>query len=465
MFTTLQNVYFIGIGGIGMSALARWFKAKNFQVFGYDKTPSDLTRSLEAEGIFIHYEDNSLLIPTTISEASKDKTLVIFTPAVPSDHQELNYFHQNNYLVKKRAEVLGMISNTRFNIAIAGTHGKTTTTSMVAHILTFAQKPCTAFNGGILLNYQTNMLISQAKEQEEIIVAEADEYDRSFLQLNPDLAVITSVEADHLDIYQDAQAVLETYALFAAKVKPSGCLVAKPDTLQALQKFAQINCCFTYGVETPADYQALHVKTEQGQFVFDIQPPNHPPVHVTLQVPGQHNVENATAAFALTHQAGVEPATIAKALSQYKGVKRRFEFIVREEDRVYIDDYAHHPTEIKVTIEAARALFPQKKLTVVFQPHLFSRTRDFLNEFAQSLSLADEVILLEIYPAREAPIAGVDSSLLLNQITTPSKQLCEKSDLIATIEQLQPELLITMGAGDIDRFVSPLQKILGQHVA
>lgn len=457
--STFSCVYLIGIGGIGMSALARWFRQKGKKVAGYDKTSTLLTQQLQQEGISIHYEDNPAHIPHEFLHA--ETTLVVYTPAIPQEHQELRYFQKNGFTVLKRAQALGVITQAHPTVAVAGTHGKTTTSSLIAHILTQAGKNCTAFLGGITVNYQTNLLLGDAQKGDEIIVVEADEYDRSFLHLTPCLSIITNVEADHLDIYGTEQAVQEAFYAFMLQNHPDGIILLNHRVyLPQLPSFPFSTKIIRYGKNTDTFLVAQNIRVENGKFHFDLTSPTFSLSNIALQIVGEHNVENATAAAYACHWLGVSSEAIRKGLETFKGVKRRFEYIVRNEKHIFIDDYAHHPTEIKAFIGAVRAIFPQKKLTLIFQPHLYTRTRDFADEFARSLSLADEVLLLDIYPARELPIAGVSSQMLLEKICASKKRVVSKSFLLEYIAQERPPLLATVGAGDIDALVPLIKDVL-----
>ncbi|MCU0447563.1 MAG: UDP-N-acetylmuramate--L-alanine ligase [Microscillaceae bacterium] len=461
--SNIKNIYFIGIGGIGMSALARWFLANGFAVAGYDKTASDLTAQLQVEGMTIHYEDDINLIPQTILNTPTGENLIIYTPAVPAEHTELQYFKTKGYRLWKRAEVLGLLTRNYFNVGVAGTHGKTTTSSMIAHLLHRAGKPCTAFLGGILKNYDSNLLLAQASDNEPIMVVEADEYDRSFLQLSPDMAVITSIEADHLDIYGDTTQIEASFRAFAQKIKPQGNLFLKKGIDLQLPDNQGFNIK-TYAINESADYYAENIRIEQGRFWFDWGSAEERIDNLSLAVVGFHNVENATAAIAVVRSLGLSDAEIRAGIADFAGAKRRFDFIIREPNLVFADDYAHHPTEVRALLSSARALYPDKKITVIFQPHLFTRTRDFMDEFAQSLSLADEVILLDIYPAREQAIEGISSEVLLAKIKVSSKTLASKTEVIELMKTQPIEVLFTVGAGDIDRLIPDIKKALESSV-
>lgn len=442
----INNVYFVGVGGIGMSALARYFSKRGITVSGYDKTKTPLTTALEHEGIGVSYIDEVSSIPASFQSKAHD-TLVVYTPAIPKDSKILHHFQHNEFSLKKRSEVLGIISKGMFCIAVAGTHGKTTTSAMIAHILTHTGYGCTAFLGGITSNYQSNVLFGK----NNVVVVEADEYDRSFLTLHPDIAVITSMDADHLDIYGDASHLEESFRLFAGQLKTDGHLFIKTG-------LPIDGITYSVGGESALNGNGIHVA--DGRFVFDFEDGYTKIKELQLAMPGKHNVENAVAAIGVALSLGISPKSIKKAVAAFTGVKRRFETHVNNASHVYIDDYAHHPEELRACFDAAREMHPHKKLTVLFQPHLYSRTRDFANDFARILSTADEVILLEIYPARELPIAGVDSQLLLDKMTIKQKSICSKATALDEISRLNPELLVTVGAGDIDTLVEPLKKML-----
>jgi UDP-N-acetylmuramate--alanine ligase len=468
-FSKIHSIYFLGIGGIGMSALARYFNAMGKRVAGYDKTRTTLTDELIAEGIEIHFEDHIRNIPPYIKELPYDidNILIVSTPAVPKDHSEYVFFNLNGFNIKKRAEILGMITQTGHTIAVAGTHGKTTTSSLIAHILKSAGLDPSAFLGGITQNYNTNLLLSEqlkvehvASDNQHLIVVEADEYDRSFLTLHPEIAVITSVDADHLDIYGDAGQVEESFSLFAKQVK-SKLILKKNIVSKVLVEERRI---LTYAVnDESADYFAQNIRIENGLYSYEIITPAHIFENITLGLPGLHNVENSVAAVAVACQLNVSEMVIREALSSFKGVKRRFDCHVKTDTLVYIDDYAHHPEELKATISSAKEMYPGKKITGIFQPHLFSRTRDFADDFARSLDLLDECILMEIYPARELPITGVNSQMLLDKMKLRNKCICQKENLLKEIASRNLDVLMTMGAGDIDTFIEPIKKQLLSH--
>jgi len=444
----IHNVYFIGIGGIGMSALARYFKAIGKNVSGYDKTETDLTQELASIGIDIHFEDNIGLIP---KDYFVENTLVIITPAVPKTHSEWNYFLEREYQIKKRAEVLGIITKDTFCFAVAGTHGKTTTSSILGHVLYESGVDVTAFLGGIVENYNSN-LIGSGKT---VTVVEADEFDRSFLHLHPNIACITSMDADHLDIYGDAASIEASFVEFADKVEDKNNLfIVKDLPLEGI----------SVAVNEDADYKAFNVRIENSAYVFDVETPTGIVKDLKFNLPGKHNLTNALIAFAMANTYGVEADKIAKALYSFKGVKRRFSYQIKEDNLVYIDDYAHHPTEINAVSQAVKELYPNEKVLAIFQPHLFSRTKDFIDGFAESLSKFDEVILLDIYPARELPIEGVNSQWLLEKITNNNKKLVAKNELISVILDSDAKVIVTIGAGDIGELVKPIKQALHEKV-
>ena len=444
----LKSVYLVGIGGIGMSALARYYHSQGASVAGYDLTPSPLTKQLENEGMAIHYEDNPTLLPALIDA-------VIYTPAVPQELKELQELRRRGVPIVKRAEALGAISKDLFTIAIAGTHGKTTTTAMVAHVLKENGVDMTAFIGGISNNLKSNLHLGRTEEP--VLVVEADEFDRSFLQLSPDISIVNSIDADHLDIYGDKKHLEEGFNAFAQLTKRT--VIAKEGL--EVQVKPECQTLLRFGLANDNDYRAKDIRHHEGETDFVIEHGGFE-TEIHLNMAGDHNVLNATAAFAATTEVGLAPQGIAKALATFAGVKRRFDVRVKNEKHCYIDDYAHHPEEIKSCLSAIKAAFPTKRMTLVFQPHLFTRTRDFMEDFARSLAMADDLILLDIYPAREKPIEGVTSQALLDKIQMEHKCLCPKEALLETIGKKKPELLVTMGAGDIDRFVEPLQNLISQ---
>lgn len=436
--------YFIGAGGIGMSALERFFLSLGKNVAGYDKTPTELTAELISEGVDIHFEDNIELIPEGINQ---DNTLVIYTPAVPKDHTELNYFLVNDFKVMKRSELLGEITKHTYNIGVAGTHGKTTTSSILGHILKVANVEATAFLGGIAENYDSNIILNGSK----YTVAEADEFDRSFLRLSPKLAIITSDDADHLDIYGEREEVKKSFQEFAAIVEEK----------LFVHKTLDFENAITYGVDLDADYDAHNVRIVDGHYLFDVKTPNTSLKDVGILLPGHHNMENAVAALAVADYMGVPHEKIKEALSTFVGVKRRFNrFEIN--GKIYIDDYAHHPTELNAAIRSVRELYPGKKVLGVFQPHLFTRTRDFADEFAESLSQLDSLILLDIYPARELPIEGITSNWLLEKIDLKEKVVSSLEDSLPFIKRKDFDVIITLGAGNIDTIVKPIKEWLSE---
>jgi UDP-N-acetylmuramate--alanine ligase len=449
-----EEVYFLGIGGIGMSALARYFRSRGASVSGYDKTPTALTQQLQEEGISVHFEEN-------ISNIPENPGLIIYTPAIPSGHVEFQWFKINGKAMWKRAEVLGMISKAYLTIAIAGTHGKTTTTTMVAHMLQTANLPYLAFLGGIPKNYGSNYLnnAGSSKPSETYCVVEADEYDRSFLQLEPTLAVITSADADHLDIYGHHGELLNSFRDFTSRIKKGGSLFLKKGAAVSPENKNGYSIS-GYSVQNGGDYSAQGIELTDGVLHFDFIYPGGEIKGMTMQVPGLFNLENAIAALAIGTSINIPEKELRRAFATYQGVKRRFEYIIREQNCVYIDDYAHHPEELRACITTAKQLYPEKRITGIFQPHLYTRTRDLAAEFAESLGLLDEVILLDIYPARELPIEGVTSRLLLDKIMLDSKQIVSKADLLPAIQKMRPQVLLTMGAGDIDQFTDQIAQIL-----
>lgn len=445
--SSIKQVYLVGIGGIGMSGLARYFHKRGCQVAGYDRTETELTKALADEGMQITYTDEVTEISPAFSVAA-DSLLVIYTPAIPKDSQILNFFRSGGFEPRKRSQVLGIISKEMFTVAVAGTHGKTTTSTMVAHILKHSGFNCTAFLGGIASNYNTNVLFGD----NDVMVVEADEYDRSFLTLHPDVAIITSMDADHLDIYGSDASVKESFKLFASQLKAGGKLIHKKGL--ALQNG------ITYSAKEQADVYAENVSIQNGTFFFDFNSADLKIQNVELGLPGLHNVENSVGAIQAALTLGIEPDKIKAALKDFKGVKRRFEYIVKNSRHIFIDDYAHHPEELRACITAVKSLYPDKKLTVMFQPHLYSRTRDFAEGFAEVLSMADELLLLQIYPARELPIEGVHSKMILKKVRAASSRICEMDEAIELVARQKPELLLTVGAGDIDTLVKPLKDIL-----
>lgn len=447
----MKNVYFIGIGGIGMSAIARYFKHAGCNVSGYDRTPTKLTAALEAEGIRIHYEERPDLIPTEI-----DETLVIYTPAIPAQMKELVMVFEKGYRVVKRSRALGEIASSQKCLAISGTHGKTTTSTLLAHILNHSGEGCNAFLGGISKNYHTNLLLSK----NPVLVAEADEFDRSFLQLFPDIAAITSCDADHLDIYSDHDHVKGAFREFASQVK--GALVVRKGVDVEFETKARI---YTYSYDEQADFYASEIKVDEcGYFHFTLHYPMGKIEDCTVGIPGWINVENGIAAAAVALLHGTSPQMVKSALATFSGVERRFDIHLNTPKCSYIDDYAHHPKEISAAISSIRNIFPGRRLCAIFQPHLFTRTRDFYREFAESLSALDELILLPIYPARELPIEGVSSEMILELVTIPDKKIVSKEELMKELESRDIDILITLGAGDINTFIEPITELLNKRI-
>ena len=444
----ISSIYFAGIGGIGMSALARYFNERGVKVSGYDKTETPLTDKLLQEGIKIHFTDDVNLL-------DKDAEVVAYTPAIPASHTEMKFYRDNNYTLLKRSDILGMLTKDTFNICVAGTHGKTTTSAMIAHILKDSGYGCNAFLGGIAANYDTNFWGSDNK----VSVAEAEEDDRSFLILDPDVAVITAMDADHLDIYGTEKNMQDAFIEFSGKIKPGGSLIIK-DTVQRLDEFKADNKSSYSAKNIAADIHTENLKVENGAYRFDVIIKEKRISNVVLNMGGMHNIENVTAAIAVADLLKIDEDKIKKAVASFAGVKRRFEYIVKRDDVVMVDDYAHHPEELRALIQGAKQLFPGRKTTVVFQPHLFSRTNDLADGFAEVLSLADQTILLPIYPARELPMPGVTSELILNKMTSADKRILEKTALVEWVKDHKPELLITAGAGDIDTLVQPIKNIL-----
>ena len=455
--TNFKYIYFLGIGGIGMSALARWFHVNSYPVAGYDRTPTALTNALQAEGMTIHFTEDVNLIPAGFRE-NPAETLVIYTPAVPKTHIEYIYFTGQGFTLQKRSQVLGLLAGQMTTIGVAGTHGKTTTSSMVAHILRDAGVNCAAFLGGITNNYGTNFLLNEPADdlRSVVCVVEADEFDRSFLTLFPTYAIVTSTDADHLDIYGAHDAVLESFGIFVSQIEPDGVLFMKQGLSLADKTEARVR---PYSL-TNGDYYSHNLRIEQATFVFDLVHPNGVIADISLTVPGFHNVENAVAAGAVALEVGVSPEAIRSALDSYRGVRRRFEYILKTDSAVLIDDYAHHPAEVQAFLSSVKALYPDRELTAIFQPHLFSRTRDFADGFAESLSLADHVILLDIYPARELPMEGITSDLIFRGVHSKSKKLCTKAELPDVVRKMKPSLLVTIGAGDIDQLLPTLKNIV-----
>ena len=448
------SLYFIGAGGIGMSALVRYFLAKGYRVAGYDRTPSPLTAELQAEGLEIVYDESVDLIPDYCRDPAT--TLVVYTPAIPATHAGLVYFREQGFRVIKRAELLGLITQSSKGLCFSGTHGKTTTSSMAAHIFHESPIGCNAFLGGILRNYDSNLILS---DHSPFTVIEADEYDRSFHWLHPYMAVVTATDPDHLDIYGTEEAYLESFAHFTSLIQPGGCLVMKRG-IKLVPRVQEGVKVYTYSARDGGDFHAGNIRVGNGTIVFDFVAPDGVVADVELGVPVDINIENAVAAMAIARLNGVADDDMRRAMASFRGAKRRFEFWVKRDDRVMIDDYAHHPDELKASIRSVRALYPGCKLTVIFQPHLYSRTRDFAPQFAEALSMADQVILLDIYPAREQPIPGVTSQIIFDKITCREKELCLREKLLERIKECNFDVLLTMGAGDIDRLLPQIASIV-----
>lgn len=449
----IKAVYFIGIGGIGMSNLARYFMSKGKKVAGYDRTETPLTKELVKEGAEIHYSDSVSLIPEYCKE--KDTTLVVYTPAVPSENEEVIYFHQQNFTIQKRAQVLGTITKSSKALCCAGTHGKTTTSSMLAHILKQSHLDCNAFLGGILKNYSSNLMLS---DKSEFTVIEADEYDRSFHWLHPYMALITSVDPDHLDIYGTEEEYLKSFEKFTTLIQQGGALVMKHN-IKLSPKVGEGVKVYTYS-EDKGDFHAKNIKIGNGEIRFDFVTPKEVIDNIQLGVPVRINIENSIGAMALAWLNGATPDELRHAMLTFQGAKRRFDFILKTDKIVMIDDYAHHPQELAASITSVKELYPDRKVTGVFQPHLYSRTKDFADEFAKSLSLLDELILLDIYPAREKPIEGVTSKIIFDKVTCP-KTLCNKQELLPLLENKNDiEVLLTVGAGDIDQLLEAIKDVL-----
>ena len=446
----VKFIFFVGIGGIGMSGLARYFHARGIQASGYDRTETRLTRDLSKQGMEIQYEDDPAQIPTVFSDPDmRAHCRVVYTPAVPESNKVYQYLKEEGYEFHKRAEVLGDIAQNGYNIAIAGTHGKTTISSMVTHIMHQNALFCTGFRGGIAKNFGSNLVLGR----ENIFVTEADEFDRSFLHLRPNIALISSVDPDHLDIYEDERVFREGFEIFATRVRPEGQLIVKKGTLEGN--------ALTYALDdAEADYQVSRLEIDKGAFHFEVEFKGEYFGDFSLMYPGRHNLENALGAIAVCHQYGFSAEEIKKGLRNFLGVIRRFDIQLRHKGVVYMDDYAHHPAELEAVIGSVRELYPDQRLTGIFQPHLYSRTRDFMDGFAESLSKLDEVILLDIYPAREEPIDGISSPALLERITAPKKDYWDKEELLCQMETRDVEVLMTLGAGDIDQLVEPITEIL-----
>lgn len=448
-----QKAYFLGIGGIGMSAIARYFNHIGIEVYGYDKTPTPLTNQLVEEGIQIHFEDQPEMLKAF--QLTIENTLVVLTPAIPKNHLEWEWFRVQGFTILKRSEVLGLLSKSYNTIGIAGTHGKTTTSTLLAHLLKQSHLDCAAFLGGISVNYQSNLILPSGNQNEtNLMVVEADEFDRSFLTLYPQLAVITSTDADHLDIYGAHSAFKSSFISYANQVNSNGTLFVKHglDIVNDLDRNFH-----TYGFSDEADVFAYNIRISGDSNYFDLNYFGTQIKDLSLGIPGMHNIENAIAASAISLKLGMSELELRNGLTSFKGVKRRFEYIVKNDEHIFIDDYAHHPEEIKAILNSVRAMYPTKKMHVAFQPHLFTRTRDFMPEFAKALSLADCLYLLDIYPARELPIEGVNSQNLLNEVQLDQKFLLSKNDLVEKVVNNQPALFVLLGAGDIDTLIQPIK--------
>jgi UDP-N-acetylmuramate--alanine ligase len=444
----LKRVYFIGIGGIGMSALARYFNEQGVAVSGYDRTETELTKKLSTEGIGIHYSDD-------IALADKNAELVVYTPAIPKDHTELNWYRNNNYPVYKRSDVLQWITESLYSITVAGTHGKTTISTMIAYLLREAGEGCNAFLGGVSVNYDSNYWSSNTRTA----VIEADEYDRSFLKLRPDIAVLTAMDADHLDIYGTVEELEQAFIQYTSNIKPNGTLVLK----HGLHRSKDLKAArmLSYSLQNDAaEVYGSNITQKEGGYVFDIVSKDWKLENVHLPIGGMHNVENTIAAVSVTQLLNIDPEKVKTALSGFKGIKRRFEYVVKTDKVIYIDDYAHHPEELSALISSAKRLFPKRRCVVAFQPHLFTRTRDFADGFAASLDMADEILLLDIYPARELPIEGVTSQMITERMANPAHTIISKEGLLKYVETAPLDLLITAGAGDIDKLVNPIKQFL-----
>ncbi len=456
-----KYIYFVGIGGIGMSAIARYFNALCKSVSGYDLTETSLTQNLVNEGILVHYEDSIDFIPKEIKE-NKDKVLIIYTPAVPSKNAELSYFRKNDFRILKRAEALGLISKTTENIAVAGTHGKTTVSTLISHILWLNNSLSVAFMGGISKNYSSNLLLSKKLSDtfkvsdNSYTVLEADEYDRSFLNFYPKISLVTSLDADHLDIYGNKNELVATFEKFVSQTKKEGSIIINNKVKLNLPKGIKK---YTYSLSDKTDFFAENIRLIDGFYLIDLQTPTYKLENIKIGIPGLINVENSIAAASIAYLSGVSKEIIKQGLETYKGVKRRFDIQISNNELVYIDDYAHHPEEILALVSSVRKMYPDKKITGIFQPHLFSRTQDFASEFAESLSLLDELILMDIYPARELPIEGVTSKIILDKVSIENKILCKKDDVINILKNRELEVLLTIGAGNIDTLVGEINKL------
>lgn len=450
-----KSVYFLGIGGIGMSALARYFISQGIVVGGYDKTSKPLTQELEKEGIIIHYEDEPNLIPSIFTE-NKKSTLIIVTPAIPENHNELNFFIKNGYTIKKRSEVLGMISKSKKCIAVAGTHGKTSVSAILAQLFYNNTTGCNAFIGGISKNFDSNLVLDK---ESDILIAEADEFDRSFLHLNPDVAVITSIDPDHLDIYQTHEEIKEAFSKFTSKISKNGKIIKHKNADLIIPSNLKIER-YTYSLDSDTDFHAENISVKDGKYTFNFVTPYETIKNLTLPIPGLVNLENAIAALSVAYLYKLDQTMLSNSLSKFEGTKRRFDIRFNEDNILYIDDYAHHPEEIKYTIHSVREMYPGRKLLGVFQPHLYSRTKMLAPEFAQSLEKLDEAILLDIYPAREEPMEGITSELITERIKNIPVTITTKKNLPEILKDKSIDILLTMGAGDIDETVKPIQEML-----
>ena len=458
----VHNVYFVGIGGIGMSALARYFSYLGKAVYGYDRKETNLTKKLSSEGIEVHYKDDVNLIPE-IFVKDKIASLIVYTPAIPGDHTELNYFIDNSFKIYKRAEILGLITRNYKTIAVAGTHGKTSVSTIAAHILKQSDLACFAFLGGISKNTNSNLILPEPSSAETVVVVEADEFDRSFLHLNPYIALITSIDADHLDIYEDKADLVNSFEHFVKNISQNGILICKNNINLSVDSSVKQ---YTYSLEDTADFYTRNLRMNNGgTYFFDLLTPKGVIEGLETGMPGKINAENAVAAAALAHLSGVKDEVIQAQLKSCKGVKRRFDLQIVTKNFVFIDDYAHHPEELKAFITSVKEMFPGKKITGVFQPHLYSRTRDFAEEFALSLGMLDELILLDIYPAREKPVKGVSSKIIFDKVKLDEKIMCTKNELLKHLKDNKPEVLLTMGAGDIDKLIEPIKRMqLAVHI-
>jgi len=452
---TIHSVYFVGIGGIGMSALAQWFHEAGFNVAGYDKTPSEITEGLQAMGIDISFSDQIDAIPE-IYKSNVEKTLVVYTPAIPSTHSGLAYFFTNKYQVVKRSQALGILVKDKNSIAVAGTHGKTSVSSTLAYILSCTKLSCSAFLGGVVKKLKGNVLIDP---ESELVVVEADEFDRSFLTLYPQIAIITAIDADHLDIYENKAQIIEAFEQFVAQVKPGGKVIIKKGVEFNREANNKVSY-YTYSITEKADFYTTNIYLDNGEYTFNIVTPIGTIEGLRLGVPGLYNLENAIAALAAAILSGADTKELTIALHSYNGVKRRFDIQLVSEKVIFIDDYAHHPAEIEACIKSVRHIYPDKKITGIFQPHLFTRTRDFAGDFAESLDMLDELVLMPIYPARELPIKGVSSQIIFDRMHLKNKQLCEYKDVNKQVQESDSEIFLTMGAGDIDRLVTPIKETL-----